>query len=117
MESNTIMVHPHIALLKNRANRNNTQRSQQKGTLNRSHGTFHYDATNQGNGFVFKANRGYQVAFTNNLNKHRRKYGPQWTEWLSTQGIPTAITYINLPVHSTPEKKRRRTLPISTPPH
>jgi hypothetical protein len=102
------MVHPHITLLKNRAENNKSQRSQQRGTLDKSHGTFHYNATNQGNGFVFKANRGYEVAFTNNLNKHRRKYGSQWTGWISTHGVPTTIVYSNLPVHSTPQKKKMK---------
>ena len=122
MKSNIIMVHPHIALLKNRANRNNTQQSQQRGTLDNTHGTFRYNT----NGFTFEPSRGNNaknhsnVKFNNNKTQFSIKWAPweEWGPWRPVSGtFPLNIKYIGLPNHGTPQKKRRLMRQPPTPPH
>jgi hypothetical protein len=119
MESNSIMVHIHIALLKNRAERNNTKRSQQKGTLDNTHGTFRYNNTN---GFTFEPTRGNNVKnnhyhsnikFNNQKTQFSMRWAPweDWGHWMPVRDatFPLNIKYINLPVvHSTHQKRRKR---------
>jgi hypothetical protein len=125
MESNSIMVHPTIALLKNRAKKNRNKMSQQKGTLDTTPGTFRYNSTN---GFTFEPNRGLNgknnhyhsnVKLNNNKTQFSMKWAPweEWGPWMTIhQTFPLRIVYTNMPRASTPERKRRRRrIPPHTP--
>jgi len=118
------MVHGHIALLKNKAQKNNSQRAQQRGTLDNSVGTFRYNATN---GFTFEPDRGNNVNHLHSnfkFNDNKTQFSMRWSPWEAwglmgplLPGFPLNIKYTNLTPHPTPKRKKRRLTRPPTPPH